>query len=180
MYVYVCIYTYNIHIHTYEHIAVYWSVLQFVVVCCGIFQCFTHFVATCCSVKDIHSARQEALDCSVKQFAAMRCSALQCVAVRCSVLQLKIAAPQAEKFWVAVWCSVMQCIAVSCSALQCVVFQDSSHSTRWEGLDCRVMQFVAMRDSVLSKKAIFLETRGGNVHSSNESARGWSLREANV
>jgi len=31
-----------------------------------------------------------------------------------------------------------------------------------------------------SKAAIFPETREGNVHISNESARGWSLRKANV
>jgi len=30
------------------------------------------------------------------------------------------------------------------------------------------------------KTAIFPETRKGNMHSSNESARGWSLSEANV
>ena len=30
------------------------------------------------------------------------------------------------------------------------------------------------------KTAIFPETREGNMHSSNESARGWLLREANV
>jgi len=35
-------------------------------------------------------------------------------------------------------------------------------------------------DSVLSKTAIVPESRERNVHISNESSRGWSLREANV
>ena len=40
--------------------------------------------------------------------------------------------------------------------------------------------FLTSSESVLSKMAIFPETRKGNVHISNESARSWSLREANV
>jgi len=43
-----------------------------------------------------------------------------------------------------------------------------------------VCVFVCVSDSVLSKVAIFPETREGNVYSSNEFARGSSLREANV
>ena len=46
----------------------------------------------------------------------------------------------------------------------------------------RVAKYVTntISDSVLSKTAIFPETREGNMYSSNESARGSSLREANV
>ena len=39
---------------------------------------------------------------------------------------------------------------------------------------------LVLANFVLSKMAIFPETKEGNVHSSNGSARGWSLREVNV
>jgi len=57
-------------------------------------------------------------------------------------------------------------------------------NTLGENLRCLYSElsrfFLPSSESVLSKMAIFPETKEGNVHIYNESARGWSLREANV
>ena len=73
-------------LHLLRCVAVYYIVLQFVVLCCGVLQCVT-------------------VCFSVLQCVAVFCSMLQCVAVHCSALQC-----------VAVCCSVLQCVAVRCSA----------------------------------------------------------------
>ena len=49
-----------------------------------------------------------------------------------------------------------------------------------DGSSASAAQGIITSDSVLSKMAIFPETNEGTVHCSNESARGWSLCEANI
>jgi len=91
--------------HLHGKKTVYFSVLQFVFVCCSVLQCLIdqHFWQNC------PSAWKQPLCCSVLQYVADCCRVLQRISVRHSVLQC-----------VAVCCSVLQCVAVCCSVLQCV------------------------------------------------------------
>jgi len=51
---------------------------------------------------------------------------------------------------------------------------------RLDGSSESAAQGIITSESDRSKMAVLPETREGNVHISSESARGWSLREANV
>jgi len=90
-----------------------YSLLQCVVACWSVLQSVADVVRDRWFELSLHATRhspfwQDAVCCSVLQFAAVCCSVLQCAAVCCSVLQC-----------VAVCCSVLQCAAVCCSVLQC-------------------------------------------------------------
>jgi len=114
-----------------QHVVVYYSMLQYVAVCCSIFQCACAYVRnTSCDGSRIVSVLQCVAEC---------CGVLQCVVVCCSMLQwvavcLHIRAQLILRWWshsecvavcrrllkcFAVSYSVMQYVAASCSVLQC-------------------------------------------------------------
>ena len=139
------------------------SVLQCIVVCCNLLQCFTissrrvflyclcrkkyggvagNVAAVCCSMLRCAVACYSVLQCiavchNVVQRVAVCCHVLQCVAVYDSMLQC-----------VAVCCgvvqcgSVLQCALVSCCVVLCIAAR------------CRVMHCVAVCCSVLQRVAV--------------------------
>jgi len=90
--------------HRRSCVAVYYTELQCVVVCCSVMQFYIPL-----QLAEVPRSNASLSPVSVLQCVAMCCSVLQCVAMCCSVLQC-----------IAVCCSVLQCVAVCCSVLQCI------------------------------------------------------------
>ena len=97
-------------------VAVHCSALQYVAVCCSVWQCaevvlrFRVLLHTFIPKKIVTKISEQVNMCyCMVQCAAVCCSVLQCAAVRFSALQC-----------VAVCCIVLQCVAVRRSVLQCV------------------------------------------------------------
>jgi len=132
------------------YVAVWYSVLRRVAVCCSAVRCAAGLLVkesvlsyittvTLCNTCGCMLQSVAGCNCSyvlqgvagVLHGVVVCCSALQCIAVLCSVLQCFLGLLVEKEMFsvlvcysalrcVAVCCSVVQCVAVCCSVLQCV------------------------------------------------------------
>jgi len=97
------------------------SVLQWVVVCCGVTPRYVSWCGTDASqcTTGCHGcvAVYDAVRCNVSYFVAGCCSVLRCVTAQCGVLQGVVVLYSVLQY-VVVCCGVLQCVSVCCGVLQ--------------------------------------------------------------